>query len=191
MLQIVGLLGEGTRSRQRKQECTNTIYSKYWFSKTFYLSYVLLKIILKEIHMQVYIKDIMQSEVTMVSCESTVEQSETLMLNTSRRCVPVVDKYFHCVGMLSNSDILRVRNAKKDVSSTYVRDVMNRDIVSVSPHCSVDDAMELMIDCGVHHVFVISNKQVCGIVSVIDIIQVDRARTFNAFADSESYVPAG
>ena len=42
---------------------------------------------------------------------------------------------------------------------------------------------------GLHHVLVIRSKKVVGIVSAIDIIQVDKARTFNPFADSESYVP--
>jgi signal-transduction protein with cAMP-binding, CBS, and nucleotidyltransferase domain len=50
--------------------------------------------------------------------------------------------------------------------------------------------MELMIDNGIHHVLVIMSKRVVGIVSVIDIIQIDKARTFNPFADSDSYVPA-
>lgn len=140
--------------------------------------------------MQVYIKDIMSSELTTVPAESTVEQTETIMLNTNRRCVPVVDELGNCVGVLSHSDILRVRNAKQDVSTVAVRDIMSRHIISVSPHCSVDDAMELMIENGIHHVLVIMNKKVSGIVSVIDIIQVDKARTYNPFAEADSFVPA-
>jgi len=139
--------------------------------------------------MQIYIKDVMSAEVTTVQSDSTVGQSESTMLNTNRRCVPVIDNLGICVGVLSHSDILRLRNNKGDVSSTRVREIMSRHIVSVSPHCSVDDAMELMINKGIHHVLVIMSKRVVGIVSVIDIIQVDKARTFNPFADSESYVP--
>lgn len=139
--------------------------------------------------MQVYIKDIMSSEVTTVPCDSTVEQCESTMLSTNRRCVPVIDSGGDCVGVLSHSDILRVRNAKRDVATVTVREIMSRSIISVSPHCSVDDAMELMIENGLHHVLVIRSKKVLGMVSVIDIIQVDKARTFNPFADSESYVP--
>lgn len=139
--------------------------------------------------MQVYIKDIMSEEVTTVQSDSSVEQSESIMLNTNRRCVPVIDNLGICVGVLSHSDILRLRNNKVDVSSTAVKDIMSRHVISVSPHCSVDDAMELMINNGIHHVLVIMSKRVVGIVSVIDIIQVDKARTFNPFADADSYVP--
>lgn len=139
--------------------------------------------------MQVYIKDIMSAEVTTVLCDFSVEQAETKMLETNRRCVPVVDDLGNCVGVLSHRDILRVRNAKQDVSTTSVQDIMSRQVISISPHCSVDDAMELMIDNSTHHVLVIMNKQVEGIVSAIDIIQVDKARTFNPFASKDSYVP--
>ena len=140
--------------------------------------------------MQVYIKDIMSAEVTTVSCDSSIEHTETSMLNTNRRCVPVIDGMGDCVGVLSHSDILRARNAKRDIATTSVRDIMSSDIVSVSPHCSVEDAMDLMIDHGIHHVLVIMNKKVTGMVSVIDIIQVDKARILNPFSSADSYVPA-
>ncbi len=140
--------------------------------------------------MQVHIKDIMSSELTTVSADSSVEQTETIMLSTNRRCVPVVDEIGNCVGVLSHSDILRVRNAKQDVASVAVRDIMSRHIISVSPHCSVDDAMELMIENGIHHVLVIMNKKVSGMESVTDTIQDDKARTYNPFAEADSFVPA-
>lgn len=126
---------------------------------------------------------------TAVSSDATIEQSETIMLGTNRECVPVVDDSKKCVGVLSHSDILRVRSAKEDLSSKRVREIMSRRVISVSPNSSVDNAMKLMLDNGVHHVLVLVGGQVEGIVSVIDIIQVDRARTFNAFADPEAYVP--
>jgi len=138
---------------------------------------------------QVYIKDIMQSEVTVVSSDATIEQSETIMLGANRECVPVVDDSKKCAGVLSHSDILRVRSAKEDLSSKHVREIMSRRVISVSPNSSVDNAMRLMLDNSVHHILVLMEEQVVGIVSVIDIIQVDRARTFNAFADPEAYVP--
>ncbi len=140
--------------------------------------------------MHIYVKDIMQTEVTTVSSTFTVEQSETIMLNTYRPCVPVIDDQGDCVGVLSHSDILRIRNDKKDVGTTYVQEIMSRDIVSVGPRSSVDNTMQLMLDNGIHHILVITDKKVCGIVSVTDIIQIDKARTFNPFADPEPHATA-
>ena len=137
--------------------------------------------------MQIYVKDIMQTEVTTVPSTSTVEQSETIMLNTQRPCVPVIDEQGDCVGVLSHSDILRIRTAKKDVGTTSVQEIMSRNIISVGPRSSVDTTMQLMLDNGIHHILVILDKKVCGIVSVIDIIQIDKARTFNPFADPEPH----
>ena len=135
--------------------------------------------------MPIYIQDIMQAEVTSVPLGSTVEQSETIMLNTDRRCVPVLDDQGECVGVLSHSDILRARNTKKDVASIWVKDIMSRNIISVTPRSSVDNTMQLMLDKGIHHILVLQEKKVCGIVSVIDLIQVEKARTFNPFAEPE------
>lgn len=139
--------------------------------------------------MQIFIKDIMQTEVDSVPLAATVEQSETIMLNTSRRCVPVVDENGNCVGVLSHSDLLRVRNDKKDVALTAVSDIMSRDIICVNPQSSVDNTAQLMLDKGIHHVLVIMDRKVRGIVSIIDLIQVDKARTFNLFAEPESVAP--
>jgi len=139
---------------------------------------------------QIYVKDIMQTEVTTVSSTSTVEQSETIMLNTYRPCVPVIDDRGDCVGVLSHSDILRIRNDKKDVGTTYVQEIMSRNIVSVGPRSSVDNTMQLMLDHGIHHILVITDKKVCGIVSVTDIIQIDKARTFNPFAEPDPLLTA-
>jgi len=136
---------------------------------------------------QVFVKDIMQTEVTTVSCTSTVEQSETIMLNTYRPCVPVIDDQGDCVGVLSHSDILRIRNDKKDVSRTYVQEIMSRNVIAVGPRSSVDNTMQLMLDNGIHHILVLQDKKVCGIVSVTDIIQIDKARTYNPFADPEPH----
>ena len=137
--------------------------------------------------MQVFVKDIMQTEVTTVSCTATVEQSETIMLNTYRPCVPVIDDQGDCVGVLSHSDILRIRNDKKDVSRTYVQEIMSRNVIAVGPRSSVDNTMQLMLDNGIHHILVLQDKKVCGIVSVTDIIQIDKARTYNPFADPEPH----
>ena len=139
----------------------------------------------KELDVQIYVRDIMQTEVTSVPSSFTVEQSETVMLNTQRPCVPVIDEQDNCVGVLSHSDILRIRTAKKDVGKTSVQEIMSRNIISVGPRSSVDTTMQLMLDNGIHHILVILDKKVCGIVSVIDIIQVDKARTFHPFADPE------
>ncbi|MFT4816797.1 MAG: CBS domain-containing protein [Pseudohongiellaceae bacterium] len=63
------------------------------------------------------------------------------MLNTNRLCVPVIDNLGACVGVLSNSDILRARSAKKDVSSIFVREInlsrfVDRDVVAIYQHKS-------------------------------------------------------
>lgn len=141
--------------------------------------------------MQICIRDVMTSELTTVSCDSTIEEIETLMLDENRRCVPVVDGVGDCVGVLSHSDILRVRYEKKNVAEVLVHEVMTRKLVSVSPRCCVDDVISLMGESGLHHILVLANRKVHGIVSIFDIIKLEKARTYNPFAAFESGASAG
>ncbi|GJM12243.1 MAG: hypothetical protein DHS20C12_06460 [Pseudohongiella sp.] len=137
--------------------------------------------------MSVFIKEIMSSEVTTIPYDSIVENAECTMLTTNRRCVPVIEESGNCVGVLSHSDILSARSAKIDVSTILVEDIMSKNIMSVSPHCSIGDAMELMIDHGMHHVLVIMCDKVIGIVSVIDIIKASKSRAIDLFSNADSF----
>ena len=135
--------------------------------------------------MHIYVKDIMQSQVTVVAYDATVEDAENLMLKTNRRCVPVVDQKMKCYGTVSYIDILRLRSQKEDLSRKLVSEMCSHDYISVSPHNSVEDALELMLQHGIHHVFVLLEGQVKGIVSVMDIIQINKSMQFNPDADLE------
>lgn len=53
----------------------------------------------------------------------------------------------------------------------------------------IKGVMQLVLDKSIHHFLVILDKKVRGIVSIIDLIQVDKARTFNPFAEPESLAP--
>lgn len=129
--------------------------------------------------MHIYIKDIMQTAVTMVKADATVEEAETLMLKTNRRCVPVVDDLHHCLGVVSYIDILKLRSQKENLSRMLVSEMCSEQVRTVTPHNSVDDAMELMLEQGVHHVFVLQNGKMAGVVSVMDIIQINKGMLFN------------
>lgn len=129
--------------------------------------------------MHIYVKDIMQSEVTKVHGDVSVEEAESLMLKTNRRCVPVVDSGGKCIGVISYIDILRLKYHKEDLTRKLVSEMCSVNVKSVSPHNSVDDAMHLMLEHGIHHVFVLLDGYIKGIISVMDIIQINRGMLFN------------
>lgn len=129
--------------------------------------------------MHIYIKDIMQKEVTVVQGDSTVEDAECLMLKHNRRCVPVVDELRKCIGIISYIDILKLRKDRQNLSRMLVSEMCSGAFLTVTPHNSVDDALELMLDQGVHHVFVLHNQTIAGVVSVMDIIQINKGMLFN------------
>ncbi len=129
--------------------------------------------------MHIYIKDIMQSKVTMVQGDATVEEAEILMLKTNRRCVPVVNQEQKCLGIVSYIDILKLRRDRQNLSRILVSEMCSKNIKTVTPHCSMDDNMEMMLEQGVHHIFVLQDGRVKGIVSVMDMIQINKGVLFN------------
>lgn len=140
--------------------------------------------------MHIYVKDIMQSEVTKVFSDVSVEEAESVMLKTNRRCVPVVDSRGKCYGVISYIDILRLKQNKEDLSRKLVSEMCSAEVQSVSPHSSVDDAMALMLQHGIHHVFVLLDGYIKGIISVMDIIQINRGMLFNPDEELRSHAPA-
>jgi len=53
----------------------------------------------------------------------------------------------------------------------------------------MEDAMELMLDHGIHHVFVLLDGSIKGIVSVMDIIQINKGVQFNPDAELAACAP--
>lgn len=123
-----------------------------------------------------YVSEIMSKNVTMVSVDSTVDQAEQRMLKHKRRCVPVVDDKRKVFGVLSYSDILKQRHNQVNLKTINVWEICTHNVFSVLPEATIEAAIEVMVQNGVHHILVLQDKKVEGIVSVLDIMQLYRKR---------------
>lgn len=75
------------------------------------------------------------------------------------------------VGIISERDyarkvILHGRHSK----DTLVKDIISKDLITVSPDQSVEDAMRLMTNHRVRHLPVIKDGKIIGIVSIGDLV---------------------
>jgi len=66
------------------------------------------------------------------------------LLSTHTPGAPVVDEKGEFVGFISEFDILRALEAKKDLNQLTAGDVMAKDRISVSEDTSIDEAVKLM-----------------------------------------------
>ena len=66
------------------------------------------------------------------------------LLTTHTRGAPVVDERGEFVGFVSEFDILRALEAKKDLNRLTAGDVMAKDRISVTEDTSIDEAVKIM-----------------------------------------------
>ena len=137
------------------------------------------------------INEILTQKGTAVWCispEATVFEAIQLMADKNIGAVLVTDRD-KLVGILTERDYTR-KVALKGRSSkeTPVADILSSDIVSATPHSTIEDCMRLMTVHRVRHLPVLDGEMVQGIVSIGDLVNwIITAQTL-AINQLESYI---
>jgi Zn-dependent protease len=124
---------------------------------------------------KVRIMDIMTSEPITISPDTRVGEVLQLMLRTKHLGYPVVERG-EIVGIVTLKDIA---SAEEDM---VVEEVMNRDVVAISPLSSAFDAFRLMNERRIGRLPVVHEGKVVGIVSRTDLM-----RTLEIMGIQESF----
>jgi CBS domain-containing protein len=83
----------------------------------------------------------------------------------------VVDSGGGLAGVLSERDIVReVARRGADALKDVVANAMTRDVITASPHETVDDCLGRMTDRRIRHLPVLENRRLVGIVSIGDLV---------------------
>lgn len=76
------------------------------------------------------------------------------------------------VGIISERDVIRkVMLQEKDVHEIKVEEIMSTRLVTVTPETPLDECMALMTEKRIRHLPVLRDKQLCGIVSIGDVVK--------------------
>jgi CBS domain-containing protein len=115
------------------------------------------------------IRDVMTQDPECVSSDTTVADAAKLMRDKAFGAVLVKDDD-QVSGILTDRDIaLRVFAEGTDPGSAKVGDVATKDIKTLSPDDSVEDAIKLVRDQNVRRVPVVDGTEAVGIVSIGDL----------------------
>lgn len=134
------------------------------------------------------VKDYMTKEVISISPEESVAHAADLMRDKGLRRLPVIEKG-QLVGLVtegtmadaspSNATSLSIYEMNYLLNKTKIRDIMIRQVVTVEPDASLEDAIYEMMTYKVGVLPVVQNNQVVGIITDRDV--------FKAFLEVSGY----
>jgi len=126
---------------------------------------------------EVNIRGIMHAFVATVDMQDTVLRVEQALNENNLSSMPVIDSERHdCFGIISLKDIAHFHALKKDPRTVRAWEMCSYRPLTVSPESSIHDAARLMVDNQIHHVVVVEDKILKGIVSSLDIVAAWVAR---------------
>ena len=136
------------------------------------------------------VKEIMTKNVITVSPDTYLKEIGLIFKENRISGVPVVDSDGDIVGIVTLTDFFKIlrqiyicKGVEKrwgglELSETHekkkteakAKDIMTKDIVTISEDASIDDVMRLMFDRGIHTIPVTKEGKLIGVVGKRDLI---------------------
>ncbi len=116
------------------------------------------------------IKDIMKTDLFVLEEEARLKDAADMMKLERIRHIPVVDKNFKLVGLVTHRGLLSVLARRKE--NFLIKDIMIKDVKAVEPETPLKGAIEVMIVNKFGCLPVIDNtRKLIGIVTEIDLLK--------------------
>ena len=123
------------------------------------------------------ILDIMRAFVATVDMQDTVLRVEQALNENNLSSMPVIDsERCDCFGIISLKDLAHFHSLKKNPRTVRAWEMCSYKPLTVSPESSIHEAAHLMIDNQIHHVVVVEDRILKGVVSSLDIVAAWVAR---------------
>lgn len=112
------------------------------------------------------IHEIMSSPVVVTRKGSPLKHTRDLFARKGINAIPVLSEDGEIEGIISSSDVAKAHN-----DETLVEEIMSEKVHIVLKNNRVQDAAKTMLKHGVHHLVVMEEGEVIGMVSSLDIIK--------------------
>lgn len=116
------------------------------------------------------VRDIINTPVTTITTDSDVATARDLMNMKKISVLPVVEVDVDTVeveGIISQQDLNGVYDDNIQLSQ-----IMTTKIYAVDPDLSVQRAAEIMLDKKIHHLIVMEDDDLIGIISSMDMVKI-------------------
>ena len=118
------------------------------------------------------VKDAMNRRVIVIKPDATVREAARIMTKLRIGSLIVMEDD-RIVGIITELDIIwKVVADDLNPNTTLVRDVMSRDVVTIKPDQTLEDAAELMVEKKIKKLPVVEDHRLVGILTATDLISV-------------------
>ncbi len=121
--------------------------------------------------MKKQITSLIEKNIITVALNDTVASVEKVLDSHHLSCVPVISDQGECFGVISAPDLVHFQNARKNPSAERAWEMCTHKTIKVGPGISVKQAAELMVENNIHHLVVVEDGSIKGIVSSLDILR--------------------
>lgn len=123
--------------------------------------------------MKVKVQDLMSKSVVTARPHNSVAAIKEKMAKHKINSIPVVSTSKEPVGVVSASDIVVVEKAGMPISQ-----IMTENVYTVSGYDDIAVAARIMRNHKIHHLMVTKDKELVGIISSFDLLQIIEGRRF-------------
>lgn len=113
------------------------------------------------------VSEIMSSPVVVTNKKNKISSVRNLIERKNIHAIPVLEQDGGICGIISSIDL-----AKEHNESEIVQNIMSEKVHVIHPSSRVIDAANMLLKQNVHHLVVMKEGQVIGMVSSMDIVQL-------------------
>lgn len=118
------------------------------------------------------IASMMTKQTVSVAMDDSILQVENVLRSNKLSAVPVLERINGAaLGIISLGDLTSFHFEKKDAGAVHAWEICSYKPVEVSPDTPAIEVARLMLSKGVHHILVIENRAIVGIVSSLDFVR--------------------
>ena len=113
------------------------------------------------------------TDVFWISASASVREALELLAEKDIGALPVVEKKKLC-GIFSERDFARLcanEGCPPNKLETLIKDVMTKDVYTVTPATKCDECMQLMTKEHIRHLPVMEDDQMVGLISIGDVVK--------------------
>ena len=118
------------------------------------------------------VRNVMHKDVVTIRPNLSLREASKIMSKFGIGSLVVVEDE-NLVGIITSTDIIKAIAEGKDVDNTLVSEVMSKDVITVDPDESLEEAVEKMMERNIKRLPVVEGGKLVGIITASDIIVVE------------------